>query len=310
LPLSVYQSVYHGEVKSLKKYGAVLAAVLAAGVLGGCHGGTATVAPTGKQYPVRGVVVSTDTGKGEVLLSHEAIPGLMDAMTMSYPLKDPSIISELHDGDRITATLTVADNASGASRMALDHLVVIAQMRPDTKPKVQYHVPAPGDVVPDYPLLNQSGRKIRLSQFRGKVVVLTFIYTRCTMTDFCLKMSRNFADIDKALAGDPAIYAKTHLLSISFDPSYDTPQVLRSYGGAYTGKYTKETFAHWDFAAPSIVDLPKVEQFFDLGVTGEGPNLMHSLATVVVGKDGKVVAYYPTNDWTTDTLLKQIRAAA
>ena len=294
----------------MKKYAAVLAAVLAAGVLGGCHGGPATVAPAEKQYPVRGTVVSTDAIKGEVLLNHEAIPGLMEAMTMSYRLQDPSIISELHEGDKITANLTVADNTSGPSRMTLDHLVVIAQMQPDTKPKVQYHVPAPGDVVPDYPLLNQSGRKIKLSQFRGKVVVLTFIYTRCTMTDFCLKMSRNFADIDKALAADPAIYAKTHLLSISFDPAYDTPPVLRSYGGAYTGKYTKETFAHWDFAAPSIADLPRVEQFFDLGVTGTGPNLMHSLATVIVGKDGKVVAYYPTNDWTTDTLLKQIRAAA
>jgi protein SCO1/2 len=296
-------------VKSFKNYAALLAIVLIAGVMGGCHGGSTPVAPDEKQYAVRGTIVSTDPGKGEVLLNHEAIPGLMEAMTMSYRLKDPSIISELHDGDKITANLTVADNASGPARMSLDHLVVIAQMQPDTKPKVQYHVPAPGDVVPDYPLLNQSGRKIKLSQFRGKVVVLTFIYTRCAMADFCLKMSRNFAEIDKALAGDPAIYAKTHLLSISFDPNYDTPQVLRSYGGAYTGKYTKETFAHWDFVAPSVVDLPKVEQFFDLGVTGVGANLMHSLATVVVGKDGKVVAYYPTNDWTTDTLLKQIRAA-
>jgi protein SCO1 len=296
-------------VKLLKKYAVLLATVSIAGVMGGCHGGSAPVAPAEKQYAVRGTIVSTDAAKGEVLLDHEAIPGLMEAMTMPYRLKDSSIISELHDGDKITANLTVADNASGADRMSLDHVVVIAQMRPDTKPKVQYHVPAPGDVVPDYPLLNQSGRKIRISQFRGKVVVLTFIYTRCAMADFCLKMSRNFAEIDKALAGDPAIYAKTHLLSISFDPAYDTPQVLRSYGGAYTGKYTKETFAHWDFAAPSVADLPKVEQFFDLGVTGVGANLMHSLATVVVGKDGKVVAYYPTNDWTTDTLLKQIRAA-
>jgi len=255
--------------------------------------------------------MSTDSAKGEVLLSHEAIPGFMQAMTMSYRLADPSILSELHPGDRMTATLTVQDGASGPAKMQLDHIVIIAEARPDTLPKVQYHVPVAGDAVPDYPLLNQSGRKIRISQFRGKVVVLTFIYTRCTMADYCPKMSRNFAEIDKALANDPALYAKTHLLSISFDPQYDTPKVLRSYGGGYTGKYTNETFTHWDFAAPALADLPKVEQFFDLGVTpGEANTLMHSLATVIVGTDGRVVAYYPTNDWTTDTLLRKIRAAA
>ena len=264
-----------------------------------------------KWYPVRGVIVSTDADKGEVLLKHDAISGFMEAMTMPYKLKDPTIISELHAGDVITATLMTQESSYGPVNMRLDHIVVIAQARPDTVPKVVYHVPAPGDAVPDFPLLNQSGRKIRLSEFRGKVVLLTFIYTRCTVADYCPKMSRNFAEIDKALAGDPAIYAKTHLLSISFDPEYDTPQVLRSYGGAYTGKYTNETFAHWDFAAPSVADLQKVEQFFDLGVTpGNSGSLMHSLATLVIGKDGKVVAFYPTNDWTAVTLLAQIRTAA
>jgi protein SCO1/2 len=259
-----------------------LIAVALLGV-GGCREAEKPEVSTAKQYPVRGEVMGTDSGTGEVVLNHEAIPGFMGAMTMPYRLKDPGIISELHSGDRITATLDVA----GPGKMVLDHIVVIAQARPDTKPKVQYHVPAVGDAVPDTPMLNQSGRRIRLSQFRGRVVVLTFVYTRCQMADFCPKMSRNFAEIDKALAGDPKLYAKTHLLSISFDPAYDTPQVLRSYGGGYTGKFTAETFAHWDFAAPSVADLAKVEQFYDLGVA----------------------AYYPTTDWTVDELVKAIRAA-
>ena len=288
----------------------VAAGVFALLLVAGCKGGAKTAASGEKQYAVRGVIVSTDAAKGEVLLNHERIPGFMEAMTMSYRLKDPGILSELHPGDRITATLETQEDAAGPVNMRLDHIVVIAQARPDTPPKVQYHVPAVGDAVPDYPMLNQSGRTIRLSQFQGKVVVLTFIYTRCAMADFCPKMSRNFAEVDKGLATEPALYAKTHLLSISFDPAYDKPAVLRSYGGAYTGKYTKETFGHWDFAAPSLKDLPKVEQWFDLGVTGEGTNVMHSLATVVVGKDGRVAAYYPSNEWTTDELLKVVKSAA
>jgi protein SCO1/2 len=292
-------------------WGRLSVVLLAFAALTGCHGTEDSNPAAEKWYPVRGVIVSTDPDKGEVMLKHEAVPGFMEAMTMPYRLKDPTIISELHAGDVITATLMTRESSNGPVNMRLDHVVVIAQARPDTAPKVVYHVPAPGDAVPDFPLLNQSGRKIRLSEFRGKVVLLTFIYTRCTVADYCPKMSRNFAEIDKALAGDPAVYAKTHLLSISFDPQYDTPRVLRSYGGAYTGKYTNETFAHWDFAAPSVADLQKVEQFFDLGVTpGDSGSLMHSLATVVVGKDGKVVAFYPTNDWTAGTLLAQIRTAA
>ena len=82
-------------------------------------------------------------------------------------------------------------------------------------------------------------------------MLVTFIYTRCPLPDYCIRMSRNFATIQKQLAADPQLYDKTHLLSISFDPAYDTPKVLRSYGGAYTGKYTKEKFLHWDFAVPS-----------------------------------------------------------
>jgi len=160
-------------------------------------------------------------------------------------------------------------------------------------------------------LRNQSGRTIGLRQYRGKVLALTFIYTRCPLSDYCPRMSRNFAAIDKALDENPKMYSATHLLSVSFDPTFDTPQVLKSYGEAYTGRYSNETFQHWEFATPFEAELPKMEQFFDLGVTpGESGTLQHSLSTLVIGKDGKVVAFYPTNDWTVDELLAKMKAAA
>ena len=165
--------------------------------------------------------------------------------------------------------------------------------------------------MPGFTLLNQSGRKIDLKQYRGKVLLLTFIYTRCPLADYCPRMSHNFAEIDQQLASDPKLYKDTHLLSVSFDPAYDTPKVLKSYGGAYTGKYSKETFGHWEFAAPNEKDLPEMEQYFDVGVTpGEKGTLQHSLATVVIGKDGKVIAFYPTNDWDVATVLQQVKQAA
>jgi protein SCO1/2 len=283
---------------------------VAASALTGCRGG-GNPKPKTEHYPVRGTVMSVDSSRGVVAVNAETIPNFMEAMTMDYPLEDKSAATELHPGDKITATLECERDDAGPKNMRLKDVVIVAQARPDYKPIVQYHVPAVGDMVPDFKLLNQSGQTIGLKQFRGKVLVLTFIFTRCTVADFCPRMSRNFAEIDKALAAEPALYAKTHLLSISFDPEYDTPKVLRSYGGSYTGKFTQETFAHWDFAAPTAAELQNIEQWFDLGVTpGDGGSLTHSLATVVVGKDGKVVAYYPTNDWMPAEMVAKMRAAA
>jgi protein SCO1/2 len=294
--------------------GLVKSAVLLMGVgvlLVGCHGaGSSNAKSKTEQYLVRGTVVSVDAGRGVIALHTETIPNFMETMTMDYPLEDKAAATELHPGDRITATLECERDSAGPMNLRLKDVVVVAQARPDYKPAVEYHVPAAGETVPDFKLLNQSGQKIGLKQFRGKVVVLTFIYTRCPVADYCPRMSRNFAEIDKALAAEPGLYAKTHLLSISFDPVYDTPKVLRSYGEAYTGRYTQETFVHWDFAAPATADLQKIEEWFDLGVTpGDGNTLTHSLATVVVGKDGKVVAYYPTNEWAPDEVVAKMRAA-
>lgn len=268
-----------------------------------------TANPAQTTFQIRGTVIGTDPT--HVTLEGDNVPGFMDAMTMTYKLKDPSVVSELHTDDLITATILADKKPDGFHNIRLDDIVVIAQGRPDYLPPVHYHVPTPGDVVPNFKLLNQSGRTIDFAQYKGKVLLITFIYTRCPLPDFCVRMSRNFANIDKALAKDPALYAQTHLISISFDPTYDTPKVLRSYGGAYTGLYTKETFKHWDFAAPSKKELPAITQFFNVGITpGNSKTLTHSLSTVLIGKDGKIIAWYPTNEWKPADVLVAMQQAA
>jgi protein SCO1 len=274
----------------------------------GCHSAPApTTASTTngvKQYHVRGVVVSTNAAKGEVTLDTEAIPGFMQAMTMPYTLRNAGITSELHPGDTITATLFASDNAD-----VLDQIVIVGQAKADYLPPVQHKPLVPGESVPDFSFLNQSNKIIHLAQFRGKVLMMTFIYTRCPLSTYCPRMSRNFAEIDKTLSTEPALYKKTHLLSVSFDPAYDTPSVLRSYGGAYTGKYTQETFQHWDFAAPPQKELAKVLKFFLVGVTpAQNHTLTHSLSTIVITSQGKVYKWYPTNDWTPQQLLADVNS--
>jgi len=266
-------------------------------------------ASAAQTFTIRGRVVSTDAT--HVTLDGEDVPGFMEAMTMDYKLADPSVVSELHPGDRITAKVLANKVGDSYGDVRLADIVVIAQARPDYKPPVSYHVPTAGDVVPDFKLLNQSDRTIQLNQFKGKIVLMTFIYTRCQLADFCPRMSRNFADIDKALAADPALYKQTHLISVSFDPTYDTPKVLRSYGGAYTGNYTNERFLHWDFAAPTEKELPAMTQFFNVGVTpGDSKSLTHSLSTVLIGKDGKIIDWYPTNEWKPEEIVAAIKKSA
>jgi protein SCO1/2 len=256
-----------------------------------------------KKHHVRGIVVASDAKTGAVTLDTEAIPGYMGAMTMPYTLAQPNIATELHPGDTITATLTATADAD-----VLDEIVVVGQAKPDYKPAVTYNDLEPGEAVPDFAFRNQSGRMVRLGQWKGKVVLLTFIYTRCPLPNFCVRMSRNFAEIDKELEKDPRLLGKTHLLSVSFDPAYDTPAVLRSYGEAYTGQFTKETFGHWDFAAPTEQELPKVMQFFDVGATAEKDRtITHSLSTVVIGPDGKVFKWYPGNEWTVEQVLGDVK---
>jgi len=262
-----------------------------------------------KTFPIRGKIVSVDTAKGSVVLDHEAVPGFMDAMTMSYKLKDPGIASELHPGDRITAKLLVRKDGDDYSDPMLDEIVVTAQEKPDYKPAVQYHVPTAGEAVPDFKLTNENGRAIHFAEFKGRAVLLTFIYTRCPMPDYCPRMNKNFAEIEKGLAADPAMYAKTHLVSISFDPKNDTAAALRTYGKAYAGAAAK--FDHWEFAVPPVSELDAVTQYFDVGITSGGDGtLTHSLSTVLIGKDGKVVAWYPSNDWAPADVLAAMKTAA
>ena len=278
---------------------ALFGTLILASALLGCKHSTEDLGKNGKTYMLRGKVVSINPETGEVTLAHEAVPGFMEAMTMPYRLAERNTIGELHPGDRINARLRMQQDPDGVVHdVFLDEIVITGQARPDYKPAVSYHVPAPGDAVPDFKLTDQSGHRIRLSEYRGKALLITFIYTRCPLGDYCPKMSRNFAEIDNDLKSDKALYSRTHLLSISFDPAYDTPAVLRSYGGAYTGQYTNEKFEHWQFAAPDKASLAEMEHFFNVGVTpGESSSLNHSLSTILIDPAGKIAAWYPTNDW-------------
>lgn len=256
-------------------------------------------------YPLHGKIVSTNPSTGEVTIDHQAIPGFMEAMTMPYKLRDPGIMSELHPGDVVNADVMVPKNP--ADDVVVDHFVVVGQAKPDYKPAVQYHVPTPGDKVPDFRLTNEDGRTVYLDQFRGKALLLTFIYTRCPLPNFCPRVTHNFAVIEKSLAANPALYAKTHLLCASFDPEHDSPARLKAYGEEYMGSEAPKAFSHWDFAVASQEKLKPMAEWFDVGLTNEPDGtISHTLSTTLIGPDGKVVQFYNGNEWTPEQVLSDI----
>ncbi len=258
-----------------------------------------------KVYPLRGKILATDPATGQVTIAHEAIPGYMEAMTMEYKLRDSRIIGDLHPGDMVTADLMISQLPQGG--VYVDHFVVIGQAKPDYKPAVQFHVPAPGDVVPDFKLTNENGKPIHLHAFRGKAVLLTFIYTRCPLPNFCPRVTRNFAVLEKSLLQNKPLYARTHLICASFDPVNDTPARLKSYGQEYIGSDDPNAFAHWDFAVSSKQGLAPLAHYFDVGITDEADGtITHTLSTTLIGPDGKVVKFYPGNDWTAQELLTDL----
>lgn len=256
-----------------------------------------------KRYELKGKVLTIERDKHLITVAHEEIKDYMPAMTMPLTLRNDRDFEVLTSGDQISAILVVDGTESW-----LEDLVITRESADTNAPGPSGIVPAKeGDEVPDYGLVNQSERPIHLAQYRGKTLLLTFIYTRCPIPDYCTLMSQNFAQIESGLAKEPELYQKTHLLSISIDPEYDTPAVLRSYGAAHTGKYTDENFAHWEFATGTKDQIKGIAQFFGLRYYADQDQITHGLRTAIIGPDGKVRKVYRDNSWKPEEVLTELR---
>lgn len=260
-----------------------------------------------QRYQIKGKVVNVDKRGAAVTVAHEAIPGYMDAMTMPFRLKDPSLLDVMVDGDRLQATLVVSGTSSWLEE------VVVVHESPDPSGVTTSLEPKPGDEVPDFALINQDGKRISLRQYRGRALLLTFIYTRCPLPDFCPLMTEHFGDIEQALAAEPALYSNTHLLSVTVDPEYDTPKVLRQYAvkesHAHAGG-SPHAFSHWELATGSKEQVKSAAGYFGMQYWQEGDQIIHSLRTALIAPDGRLVKLYPGSEWKPQDVLGELRGIA
>ena len=258
-----------------------------------------------RRYRLEGTVVSIDKAQQRLVVDHKDIPGFMGAMTMPYPIAEPSDLDRLSPGDQITADVVVTPD-----RIQLQNIVVVKKSDGKSAPSgASLKSPEREGPVPNFMLVNQDGKRISLQQYRGSSVLLTFIYTRCPLPDYCPLMSHNFAQIEKALLNSPDIYGKTHLLSISFDSQHDTPKVLRQYATAFVADRGPRTFEHWEFATIPAAENSAVMKFFDLFVTEEQGQITHSMSTAIIAPDGRVYKTYSGNDWKPKDVLGDLTAS-
>ena len=256
-----------------------------------------------KRFELKGTVVSVDRDKSQVTISHEDVNGYMPAMTMPFNVSETDL-QILAPEDQVVATLVV-----DGSKARLEDLVISRQSgNSAAMPAVV--TAKEGDEVPNFTLRNQDDREIRIHNYRGKALLVTFIYTRCPVPDYCTLMSNNFAEVDRNLGQDAETYAKTHLLSVSIDPDYDTGKVLRSYGAAHTGRYEKETFAHWEFAGGTKDQVKEIAQYFGLTYFPDKDQIVHGLRTVIVAPDGRVAKIYKGNEWKPEEVVEEVKKAA
>jgi protein SCO1/2 len=293
---------------SREMFSAILLCGMLSG-LAGCKPQASAPPPPGpvpKNYFVHGVVQSVALDRRHAVIKHDAIPGYMAAMTMEFPARDTNALNGISAGDEINFTLAVTEtddwieiiqrvgktNTSGLSGPAGWHVV---------EPELEL-----GDTLPDYEFTDENNRPVRFSDYRGRAVAFTFFFTSCPLPDFCPRMNRNFAEVRKILYTATNAPSNWELLSISFDSSFDTPQMLSGYAKFYRGDDTN----CWLFVVASTNTLAGLAPKVDLSFWREGGSISHNMRTVVIDTAGRISHQFDGNEWTPQELADAIIAAA
>jgi protein SCO1/2 len=257
--------------------------------------------PEEKHYPILGEVISVDAAHKVVTIKHGDIPGLMPAMTMGYDVADPKQLEGLQPGDTVNADLVVSDNKG-----RLEKITLVRKGGGKAAPGTTQRIPEKGETVPDFALVNQDGHGIHFRDFRGKTVLVSFIYTRCPLPDFCPRLNENFQQVQKLLSDTPAVLQQTVFLSISFDPQHDTPAVLKHYASLYRKPAPGKSAPNWQFAVPAAKDLAEVAQFFGLVYEPDQAQIIHSLSTTLIAPGGTIALWDHSNDWSPQEMARTI----
>ena len=239
-----------------------------------------------------------------LVIDHEEMPGYMGAMTMPFRTKDVSESEGLNPGDEILFTYKVAELSSwieAVSKTGNTKTIEVTPAKPEPSSLLK-----PGEAFPDFELFDEHGDLVNLAKYRGSVVALTFIFTRCPVPEYCPAMMRNFKEVETILQSDPGAPKNFKLLTVSFDGEYDSPEIMKSYGEKFG-----RSSGNWN-----LLSTPYQDQIKSLGESvglmfGKSKNAIysHNLRTVVLDTEGKVTKIFTDENWKPEELVKALKAA-
>ena len=258
-----------------------------------------------RHYNARGIIRGFAPDHTTVEIEHEAIPEFMPAMTMPFTARDAKAIANLRSGDAISFRIDVTDREVSIAEVKKIaetdvHLPTAAPLPPigSTTPRLRE-----GDAMPEFQLTNEAGERISLETFRGRPWIITFIFTRCPMPDFCPRMAKNFSELQKAIQTGQGVLSETRLLSITIDPEYDTPAVLKAYR-EQEGADSKI----WSFATGDPAAIDDLTKSFAVYRQNEGGTISHGLTTALIDGEGKVVKIWRGNGWMIEEIVHAVEA--
>jgi protein SCO1/2 len=258
-------------------------------------------------YQVKGVVIELEPAEKTVRIKHEEIPGYMAAMTMPFEVRNTNELRGLEAGDHVAFRMLVTDTDGWIDQVR--KLPRPTTNNPPTTGPFRFVRDVEplnvGDMLPEYRFTNQLGQAVSTSQFRGQALAITFIFTRCPFPTFCPRTMENFAETQRkllALASGPTNW---HLLTISFDPAFDTPAVLKAYGGTHGADPRR-----WTLATGALIDITALAEQFGLTFWSEDEGISHNLRTAVIDPAGRVRRIFIGNKWMSEELVAAMTKAA
>jgi protein SCO1 len=271
----------------------------------------APLPPGTKTFDVKGVVKEVLPASKQVRIEHEKIADYMDAMTMLFDVKNTNELAGLAPGDNISFRMIVTEDDGWIDRVTrLGITTPVVSTPPESFRRAREVEPLKvGQEMPNYNFTNEFGKPVSLADFKGKAVAFTFIFTRCPYPDYCPRMSKSFEAVQKHLKTATNGPTNWHLLSITIDPQFDTPTVLKNYAATY--RYDSN---HWSYVTGELIDITAIAEQFGLLFWRPDPNqpagINHNLRTVVLTASGKVHKIFPENTWKPEDVAAAVTEAA
>jgi protein SCO1/2 len=264
-------------------------------------------------YSVRGVVKEVKPDEQQLVIAHEEIPNFMDAMTMPFHVKDPAILTNVAMGQQITFQLHVAETESwvdhiqqaDAARSAASSLSARSKGDVHLEPTDSAATGHSNHPLRSFKFTNELGQPMSLFDFRGQAIALTFFFTRCPIPEFCPRLSRNFQDVQRKFSAIENAPTNWHLLSVTFDPANDTPEVLKAYGAAY--HYDPK---HWSFLTGPKDKIAELARLCDVKFDPDNGLFNHNFRTLIIDASNHLQMVFPTSGNISDSIVQELLKAA